>query len=289
MKLKDLQNTFHKELDYLYEKEEVDSFFFMLIDAYYKVSRLQLAMNLEYAVENTDTVLKALKLLKNQQPIQYILGETEFYGLTFKVNENTLIPRPETEELVEWIVNKEPRPKIQELHILDIGTGSGCIAISLAKNLPKAKVYALDISKEALKIAKQNAELNHVEISFFEEDILNPETFDTEFRKLKFDIIVSNPPYIREEEKQLMKPNVLNNEPHLALFVKDKNPLLFYEAITQFAINNLTNNGMLFFEINEFLGKEMIRLLVNTHFKDIVLKQDIFKKDRMIKGVWNYD
>ena len=202
----------------------------------------------------------------------------------FKVNESTLIPRPETEELVEWIL-KENRNRI--INILDIGTGSGCIAISLAKNLPNANVYALDISKEALKTAKFNADLNDVEIEFIEADILSIYDSKLDVLSHKFDIIVSNPPYVREKEKPLMKPNVINNEPHLALFVKDEKPLQFYEAITEFAINNSTKNGELFFEINEFLGRKMIQLLIDNNFKNVELKQDIFRKDRMIKAIVN--
>lgn len=289
MNLKEVQNKFHTELDNLYGKEEVDSFFFILSEAFYKVSRLNLTMNPDVSVDDYEIILNALQLLKNEQPIQYILGETEFYRLPFKVNEHTLIPRPETEELVDWIINKVPRLKTQNIKILDIGTGSGCIAVSLAKNLPKAKVYALDISKEALKVAKLNAELNDVKVEFIEVNILKPDTWNSEFKNLNFDVIVSNPPYVRELEKQQMQPNVLNNEPHLALFVKDENPLLFYNAITQFAVNNLSKNGLLFFEINEYLGKEMIQLFVDNKFEDIVLKQDIFKKDRMIKGIKKYD
>lgn len=284
MKLKDIQNTFHKELDAIYATEEVDSFFYLLIDHYYELTRIQLALNPDYFVNKPSSILNALNLLKQQKPIQYIIGKTEFFGLPFKVNKHTLIPRPETEELVAWVI-KEFANNNKTLTVLDVGTGSGCIAISLAKKLPHAKVYALDISAEALKIAKQNAALNNVEVAFFEADILT-----SYHKKLlvskKFDIIVSNPPYIREEEKQLMQANVLNNEPHIALFVKDKNPLLFYEAISQFAVNNLTKKGMLFFEINEYLGRDMIALL-HTNFSNIELKQDIFKKDRMLKGILN--
>ncbi len=281
MKLKDIQNTFHQELGAIYASEEVDSFFYMLIESYYKVTRLQLAMDSEFAIENKNDILNALDLLKNQKPIQYILGETEFYGLPFKVNEQTLIPRPETEELVEWVLKYSA--KIKQISILDIGTGSGCIAVSLAKYLPNSKVYALDVSNEALNMAKQNAELNNVNVQFVNADILNSETWD--FEDLKFDVIVSNPPYIREQEKKFMKPNVLDYEPHLALFVKDKNPLRFYEAITRFAVDNLEENGMLFFEINEYLGNQMIQLLNDNNFNNIRLKQDMFKKDRMIKGI----
>lgn len=286
MNLKEIQNTFHKELDPLFGKEEVDSFFFMLTESLYKVSRLNLAMKPDYLVDNYEEIFNALQLLKAEQPIQYILGETEFCGLTFKVNNSTLIPRPETEELVEWVISNRKYFN-SDIRILDIGTGSGCIAISIASKIPEAKVYALDVSNDALKISKHNAELNNVKIEFIEANILNAETWNPDFKNSKFDIIVSNPPYILEEEKELMKPNVLNNEPHLALFVKNENPLQFYEAIIKFSKSNLNQNGMLFFEINEFKGREMIRLLVDNNFKDIVLKQDIFKKDRMIKGKKN--
>ena len=281
MRLKEVQNIFHEKLDAVYDKNEIDSFFFILSEHYYNVSRIQLAINPNCTIDNQENILNALEYLKQEQPIQYIIGKTEFYGLPFRVNKNVLIPRPETEELVEWVISKY---KIQnsEFRILDIGTGSGCIAISLAKNLPNAKVYALDVSEEALKIAKQNAKLNNVNVEFLKEDILNYE--ESIFRDLKFDVIVSNPPYVREQEKVMMKSNVLNNEPHLALFVKDNNPLEFYDAITVFSTLNLKKGGMLFFEINEFLGDDMIHLLRSHNFSQIELKQDIFKKDRMIKG-----
>lgn len=284
MRLKDIQNTFHQELNRIYNKDEVDSFFYMLIESIYQVSRMQLALDNDYNVEKTDRIFKAFNLLKQQIPIQYILGETEFYGLPFKVSEHVLIPRPETEELVEWVLKLNADK--EAITILDIGTGSGCIAISLAENLKNANVYALDVSKEALKMAKQNADLNAVNIEFIEADILSISTSVLN-EASKFDVIVSNPPYVREQEKELMKPNVLNNEPHLALFVKDKNPLQFYEAITEFAIKNLNKNGQLFFEINEYLGNDMIRLLRKHNFTSIELKQDIFKKDRMIKAIMN--
>ena len=279
MKLKDIQKIFHEDLDTMYSKEEVDSFFFILNEFYYGVSRIQLAMNPDFVINDSKKITSAFGLLKQQKPIQYIIGEAEFYGLTFKVNEGVLIPRPETEELVERVIKQAEHNK--SIKILDIGTGSGCIAISLAKNLPHAKVYALDVSKKAIEVAKKNAELNTVDIEFVEADILKTETI----QDLQFDIIVSNPPYVREQEKALMKPNVLDNEPHLALFVKDEKPLIFYEAISQFAALNLTENGKLYFEINEYLGNDMIDLLKNNNFKNIELKQDIFKKDRMIKGI----
>lgn len=283
MKLKDIQKLFHDKLDPFFQLEEVDSFFYILIEAYYKVTRLQLAMDRELEVQNETVILEALDLLEQQKPIQYILGETEFYGLTFKVNENTLIPRPETEELVSWVLKSIPED--ETVNVLDIGTGSGCIAISIAKNLPKANVFSLDISNAALKVAIENAELNEVVVSFINQDILLIE--DSKLLKdIKFDIIVSNPPYVRHLEKKLMHTNVLENEPHLALFVDDENPLQFYKAITEFSTHNLNENGRLFFEINEYLGNEMIQLLKQNHFKDIYLKQDMFRKDRMINGVF---
>ncbi|WP_242085104.1 peptide chain release factor N(5)-glutamine methyltransferase [Aestuariivivens sediminis] len=288
MRLKDSLITFHNTLKGLYGKEEIDSFFYLLVADYYKVSRLDLAMQPDYQMSNDKRLIDALELLKLQYPIQYILGKTEFYGLPFKVNKHTLIPRPETEELVAWIVDcypelvlskRQDNSKATTLKILDIGTGSGCIAVSLAKYLPQTKVFALDVSEEALKVAKANAKFNNVEVFFFKEDILKQEHSD-----LEFDIIVSNPPYVREKEMQLMKPNVLNNEPHLALFVKNEDPLLFYHAISKFAVNNLSKKGLLFFEINEYLGNEMRALLGEYGFKTIQLKQDLFKKDRMITG-----
>lgn len=281
MTLKDIQKTFHQELDAIYDKTEVDSFFFILIESLYRVARITLAMNPELHVDDNNRLFNALERLKKHEPIQYILGETEFFGLPFQVNQNVLIPRPETEGLVDWILTT--CPITQDLTILDMGTGSGCIAISLSNSLINAKAYALDVSKDALEVAKRNAEMNQVEVEFIEADILKIENTLLK-TDLKFDVIVSNPPYVRELEKELMKPNVLNNEPHLALFVSDENPLLFYKAITKFAVNNLSANGMLFFEINEYLGADMIQLFKDYNFTNIELKQDIFKKNRMIKG-----
>ncbi|RBP32695.1 release factor glutamine methyltransferase [Oceanihabitans sediminis] len=289
MKLKEIKERFHKELDAIYGKDEVRSFFYLLIEELFDFNRLKLALDPEKSITKSevDTILKALTRLKDQEPIQYIIGETEFYGLPFKVNENTLIPRPETEELVNLIIEntKEKIEKDRSFSILDIGTGTGCIAITLAKNLPNAKVYAVDVSAEAIEKAKENAALNNVEVAFIETDILDKESWDVKFSALEFDIIVSNPPYVRELEKQQMKPNVLNNEPHLALFVGDENPLLFYKAISKFADRKLQSSGELYFEINEYLGKEMIALLEENNFRNIELKQDFFRKDRMLKGI----
>ncbi len=284
MNLKNIQNKFYHELNPIYAKEEINNFFFILSKHHFDVDRLKLALNTDIVVEDVDLILRDLELLKQERPIQYILGETEFYGLPFKVDENVLIPRPETEELVSWVIKNVNAE--DSIKILDIGTGSGCIAISLAKNLPKASVFAVDISAEALEVAKFNAEQNDVSITFIRENILAP--YDAELLSMthNFDIIVSNPPYVREQEKALMKANVLENEPHLALFVKNDNALMFYEVISKFAKEALKPKGQLFFEINEYLGEETVGVLKKNNFKNVELKTDIFGKDRMLKGIF---
>jgi release factor glutamine methyltransferase len=291
LKLKAIQNIFHKEIDTIYGKAEVDSFFFMLLDSYFQVSRMKLALEPDNAInkDQEKVIFEALKRLQQEEPIQYILGETEFFGLPFKVTNKVLIPRPETEELVEWVIKHQPKINNEQLSILDIGTGSGCIAISLAKNIPNSEVYALDISKEALQVAKLNAEKNDVSVRFIETDILAVEHSEPVPKSHKFDIIISNPPYVRQSEKDQMQNNVLDNEPLLALFVENEDPLKFYDAIAAFAVDNLSKNGWLYFEINEYLGNEMIQLLRRYNFNNIQLKQDVFKKDRMIKGQKMFD
>lgn len=285
MLLKEIKNIYHLELDPLFPQEEVDSFFYLVIDHYLGLERFVLAMqpNLVVSKDNEEPLFYALSQLKQERPIQYILGKAHFCDLEFGVDENVLIPRPETEELVYWILNEvQQRTRQEGLKILDIGTGSGCIAISLAKNLPNAKVYALDISKKALQIAQQNAVDNEVDIVFLEADILSMEGF-----KDKFDVIVSNPPYVRELEKKEMKNNVLEHEPGLALFVSDGDPLIFYKKITLFALNHLKTGGMLFFEINQYLGEEMKQLLEAGNFSEIELRKDMYGNDRMLKAVLN--
>ncbi|MBU2920382.1 peptide chain release factor N(5)-glutamine methyltransferase [Winogradskyella psychrotolerans] len=287
MVLKELQHIFHIELDAIYGKHEVDSFFYLCTEHYLNVPRIQLTLEPGLAITKpeTDTFFKVLEDLKQQKPIQYILGETEFFGLPFKVNKNVLIPRPETEELVDLIIRSVTSLVVDKpVIILDIGTGSGCIAIALAKNLPNAKVYALDVSKEALKIAKQNAEINKVDINFIEASILDDTCHLAFEAESNFDIIVSNPPYVRNLEKEEIKPNVLDNEPHLALFVEDGNPLLFYKAITNFAIKKLKDKGSLYFEINQYLGEETQQLLIDANFEAIELLKDLNGNDRMLKG-----
>ncbi len=215
--------------------------------------------------------------LKNYEPIQYILGKTEFFGLSFSVNSSVLIPRPETEELVEWIISNHAD---LSGNILDIGTGSGCIAISLVKHIHNAKVSAWDISADALAVAKENAKKNNVNVTFEKVDILN-----CNFSDKKWDIIVSNPPYITESEKQKMEENVLNFEPHQALFVEDNNPLVFYNKIADFALQNLASNGSLYFEINRAKGEEIERMLKEKGLSHVELKKDISQNQRMVHAI----
>lgn len=299
MQLKALKSYFLNSLKGYYPNEEIESFFFIATEFYLRYKRIDVSLNADEVVnaEHYNQFQDLIEQLKTYQPIQYILGETEFFGLPFKVNASVLIPRPETEELVDWIIKSHSERhteqnrsievlKEREVSILDIGTGSGCIAISLAKNIPNAKVYALDVSKEALEIAKQNAKENEVDVTFIQADVLNKEDVMLNLSKHQqhFDIIVSNPPYVRELEKELMHDNVLNYEPHLALFVDDDNALVFYKAIAELSKALLKANGFLFFEINEYLGDQMKALLSENQFQNIELRQDINQKDRMTKA-----
>ena len=264
-----------------YPAQEVSSFFNLLIESYLGMNRLDFALKQgkELTLEEKEKFESAIHRLSLHEPIQYIIGETEFFGLKFKVNKNVLIPRPETEELVQWILDDVGESKTpSNLKILDIGTGSGCIAISLAKNLPNAEVFALDISEKALKTARENATLNKVNVNFIQADILNLEALTG-----KFDIIVSNPPYVREMEKVEMHLNVLENEPDLALYVKDIDPLIFYGIIAKLAQAGPQKNGDLYFEINQYLAKETEEILKNFGFKT-ELKKDIFGNYRMLRG-----
>ena len=264
-----------------YSTQEASSFFNLLIESYLGMNRLDFALKpgKELSLEEKEKFESALHRLSLHEPVQYIIGETEFFGLKFKVNKNVLIPRPETEELVQWILDNVAESKNpSNIKILDIGTGSGCIAISLAKNLPNAEIFALDISEKALKTARENAALNKVNVNFIQADILNLEALTG-----KFDIIVSNPPYVREMEKVEMHRNVLENEPDLALYVKDTDPLIFYGIIAKLAQTGLQKNGNIYFEINQYLANETEEILKNSGFKT-ELKKDIFGNYRMLRG-----
>ena len=281
MLLSQLKIKFLNLLKDEYPVQEVSSFFNLLTEAYLGMNRLDLALKpgKELSSEEKVKFESAIHRLSEHEPIQYILGETEFFGLKFKVDKNVLIPRPETEELVQWILDDVIELNTSsKLKILDLGTGSGCIAISLAKNLPNAEIFALDISENALKTARKNADLNQVNLKFIETDILNLEELTG-----KFDVIVSNPPYVREMEKAEMHRNVLENEPELALYVKDADSLIFYKKITKLAKKSLQKSGNLYFEINQYLANETEEILKNTGFKT-VLKKDIFGNYRMLRG-----
>jgi len=298
MTLKKFKLYFSDKLSEIYPQTEIDSFFFILIEELLGLQRIDTVLKPDFIIENEilNNLKNIISRLKKEEPIQYILGKTAFYGLPFLVDKNTLIPRPETEELVEWILKEiqELRIKIQKesLSILDIGTGTGCIPISLAKNLKNITISAIDVSSNALKIAKQNASLNNVTIDFFELDILQTENLNKlsvlaqskTHSNNKYDIIVSNPPYVRELEKVEIKNNVLNNEPHLALFVDNENPLIFYKKIADLAKKHLTKNGLLFFEINQYLSSETVTMLKEKEFTNIELKKDLFSNDRMIQA-----
>jgi release factor glutamine methyltransferase len=278
--IKDVLVHLKNKLSNIYDEREANAMSYLLLEHLTQWSRTKIQLNQDEKIEQEqiDLLEKYLSDLLKKKPLQYVVGETEFYELSFKVNENTLIPRPETEELVHAIITEN---KQQNVSILDIGTGSGCIPISLAKNIPDAKVASTDLSEEASKMAQQNAKLNQVEVLFLNQDILKWKEFDWE----QYDIIVSNPPYVMEKEKELMDENVLNFEPHLALFVSNNDPLIFYRTIAEFAQKHLKKGGLLYFEINENLGQEMIHLLQEKGFSEIELRKDINGKDRMTKAV----
>ncbi len=289
MLFKEYKSTFLTELSPLYDEKEIESFFYLIAEQFHHTKRIDLALNPGMEMDALQLLRweSVVAELKKHKPIQYILGETEFYGLRFLVNAHTLIPRPETEELVDLIVVESQKStrgeaelnevKVESSTILDIGTGSGCIAISLAKNLPKAKVFALDVSEKALETATRNAERNNVNVQFLHKNIL-----ETEDLGVQFDVIVSNPPYVRMLEKEEIHPNVLEYEPHLALFVEDDDALLFYRKIAELAQKNLTKNGTLYFEINQYLGVETVELLENLGFVEVKLIKDIYENNRII-------
>jgi release factor glutamine methyltransferase len=300
MKAKIYKTQFVEALYNIYDVMEAESFFYLILEEKHQMRRIDLALDPDFAFSEKEIKEWNLILaqLKKEIPIQYILGTTEFFGLKFNVNENVLIPRPETEELVDWIIENlkieawtdekmeglkdSGVERHREVKVLDIGTGSGCIAISLAKNIPNARVFAIDVSAKALEVAKKNAEMNEVSVTFLEKNIL-----ETEDLLEQFDLIVSNPPYVRNLEKEEIKKNVLDNEPHLALFVDDLDALIFYRKIALLATKNLSFGGQLFFEINQYLGKEMIDLLNQLGFQNVKLRKDIYGNDRMTRAVWN--
>ena len=282
MEAKKLFDQYRQNLHTHYEPAEAQSIVFLLFEHLLRLSKTQILVNQPVDV-SSDTQLaleNALARLKNHEPIQYIIGQTEFYGLPFQVKPGVLIPRPETEELVDWII--QDNQNRTSLTILDIGTGSGCIAVTLAKHLSTTQVTAVDVSSEALAIAQQNAKLNQTPVRFISDSILTlPETC---FVDHSHDIIVSNPPYVTPAEKTEMQANVLEHEPELALFVPQNAPLLFYEAIARLAQQKLKPDGQLYFEINELFGQETKEMLESLGFSNIEVRKDMFGKDRMVRS-----
>lgn len=279
MRLYEIHELLLKELAGQYPDEEITNFHYILSEHILGLSRIETSLRRADKLNEDDlrAFMTSLKRLKHSEPIQHITGYTEFYGLTFRVSRHTLIPRPETEELVDWVIKDHPDSE-ENLNVIDIGTGSGCIAISLAVNRPGWKLSAADISPEALNIADINASRNNCRVSFKQLDIRTPFLSDQ-----KFDIIVSNPPYVRESEKPELHANVKDFEPDTALFVPDEDPLMFYRAIALVAASNLNKGGTLYLEINEYLGKETVELLRNMGFNKIELRKDFRGKPRMIK------
>ena len=269
-----------EKLQSRYPSEEVDGLIRLIFEKVLGLTRLEMHMRQNETISEAKLtqIADIVNRLAKHEPIQYILGETEFYGLKYNVSPSVLIPRPETEELVDWILN-DHQDSINRL--LDIGTGSGCIPISIAINRKTEHAEGWDISTDALEVAKYNALKNSTKIQFSEFDILCWEKIPL---IVKWDIIVSNPPYVMRKEHDLMLKNVTDFEPHLALFVEDNDPLLFYQKISDFAFNYLNNNGYLYFEINESLGKEVVALLQSTGLGDVVLRKDINGKDRMVRA-----
>ena len=284
MNLNDIIKEYHRKLLSLYPPQEIQSIMNLVLETYLKIPKAEISLkrNEELHEALQTVLLDILKQLETAKPVQYIIGDTSFYDMDIRVTPDALIPRQETEELVHWIVSDvmhtPDRPDI-----LDIGTGSGCIAIALAKKLKNASVSGCDISRNVLDLAKENAKHNHVSIHFFQMNVLKQNLLPD-----VFDIIVSNPPYIPNNEKKHMHRNILEHEPVSALFVPDKEPLMFYEAIADFSLNHLNKNGKMYLEIHEKYGNEVMHLLKKASFSHVQLKKDINGKDRMVKAIWSY-
>ncbi len=278
--IQQINNQLKNKLKNVYSNAEIQQLLFLIYKKAANLSKIQVLTNYEMQIpeHNYNEITDIANRLANNEPIDYIIGETEFFNLQFIVNPSVLIPRPETEELVHWVLtdyNKKQK-------ILDIGTGSGCIAVSLAKNMQNAEVFAVDISKQALETAKKNAQNNGAKINFAECNILNA---DYTLLPQGIDIIISNPPYVRQSEKTFIKPNVLDYEPELALFVTDNNPIVFYKEIALAGKKILNNNGLIFFEINEALAKEVKNMLEELQYSQIEIRKDINGKKRMVKAM----
>jgi release factor glutamine methyltransferase len=280
-KIGDIRNFYKAKLIPDYDEKEADSLLFMLIEEFAGISKALVLSEPGRTISESE-LLKihfTVKDLKSFKPIQYILGKTEFYGLKIEVNPQVLIPRPETEELVELVIRENQTRK--DIRVIDVGTGSGCIALAIIKNLPDVSLVAVDISELAIQTASKNAILNNTTIELKVVDFLDKGTWSG---LGLFDIIVSNPPYVRYSEKEFMKKNVLNYEPDGALFVDDKNSLIFYKAIAEFARQNLMKSGKVYCEINQYLGKDVLSLFSESGFTDVKILKDLFGNDRFLKA-----
>lgn len=282
MTIAEIEKIYLDQMPGFYDHEEIKEIASLAVQHVCNISKsyYKLHKNKDLLLAQETSLIRILDELRFGKPVQHVLGTADFYGLHFKVNSAVLVPRPETEELVDWILTSIKTEGITSNKILDIGTGSGCIPIVLKKNMPSSQIIALDISKDALKIAQENCVLNQVEINLLEGDILDA---DLKIPGQEFNIIVSNPPYIMLSEKEHMHPNVLEHDPHEALFVPDNHPLVFYDFIANFSIKHLSLGGYLFFEINESLGKETAALLETKGFKTEI-KKDLQGKERMIRA-----
>jgi release factor glutamine methyltransferase len=296
MKAKELFDKLVSQIS-VYDAQEAREIVFWLMEHFLKIRKIDIISDKDVPqlLFGEDFWDKILNRINANEPIQYIIGETTFFGRTFLVNPSVLIPRPETEELIENILKTIPS-KQNNLKVLDIGTGSGCIAVTLAKELPNAEVWAYDVSDDALKTAQKNATLNHAKVNFEKHDILQYLIEDNRNKKqetrnrksqTELDLIVSNPPYVTKAEAAQMRKNVLEHEPHLALFVEDNDPLIFYVAIAKFAQKCLKKGGLVALEINETLGESTVEVFRNHGFEDVRIIKDIFKKDRMVLATQN--
>ena len=284
--VRDCRRYYASELEKIYDPNEANALIMILLEHYFSINRVKMALEPELRLSESEllTLHFAVKELLKNRPIQYIIGETEFCGMRFMVDENVLIPRPETEEMVKMIVSRRDKACLVPTgcDVLDIGTGSGCIAISLAKMIQNSVVTAVDVSEKALEIAKKNAEANDVNVRFILDDILNPQ--NKELIDNQYDIIVSNPPYVCDSEKTEMRANVLDYEPSTALFVSDNDPLIFYRKILEFAQKELKPDGEVWFEINEKFGEEMKNLCLDMGFKNAEIIKDFRERDRIVRA-----
>ncbi|HLW15278.1 MAG TPA: peptide chain release factor N(5)-glutamine methyltransferase [Flavobacteriaceae bacterium] len=273
------RQEFYSQLEAIYPETEIAGIYGLLLEEYMGITRVEAALRAQEVLTGSELNLlqRALERLLKQEPIQYILGKTSFYGLSIKVNSATLIPRPETEELVSWILNDFEKTK-NKIKAVDIGTGSGCIALALKKNLTQSEITAIDVSSEALEVVKQNAKELELPLDVLQLDILK-----NSLPIGDLDFMVSNPPYVCETEKLQMRSNVLEFEPSLALFVDDSDPLIFYRRILQVANKAVKERGSVYFEINERFSEETIKMAKEIGWHTIQVKKDIFGRDRMMR------